>query len=307
MGRGNSGPQLTDFSPPTARRCSQLPRMSEMFPQPLIRPARTVDSQAIATLMREGVSEQVRQVTIMGSPHLAQFIADELAMEGSEDYVVGVMQERVVGMCSWKHNDEVLHLNHIYLAQEIQGRGLGSALMLDGLRRIRRSMEDRLNVDVFFDNPRAQAWYRLLTMRPVKHVRWIRLPLPIVESADWSCCSISGLAEASVKHSRYGFSQFVLSTNTATYQVGRLGSHDFRVGTVSILRDRAALQGLAHLDAKRQLLCVASEEDWTGLSFGPGICVAESERLVSSSVTVMEHLESALSRRGSHQAIPVRL
>ncbi len=278
-----------------------------MLSETLIRLAGQGDSEAIATLMREGVSDHVRRITIMGSPQLGRFIADQLAVPGNEEYVVGTIQERVVGMCSWKHNDEVLHLNHIYLAQEIQGHGLGTAMLLDGLRRIRRATEHTLSVDVFSDNPRAQAWYRSLTMRPVKHVCWIRLPLPTVKPCDWACCSVSGLAEAMVRHFRYGFSQFVLSTSTGTYQVGRLGAHEFRVGTVSILRDCAALQGLAHLDPKRQLLCVASAEDCAGLSHGPSTCVAESEQLVSSSVAVMEHLELSLSRRLIHQAIHVRL
>ena len=282
--------------------------MNAMPMEATIRPARLGDSDAIANLMREGVSEQVRWITILGSPRFAQFIADELVMEGSEEYVVATMQERVVGMCSWKHTDEILHLNHLYLARKIQGYGLGTALMLDGLSRIRRASEYTISVDVFFDNPRAQTWYRSLSMRPETHVRWIRQPLPIATSSDWAGCTISGFTEAWVKHLRYGFSQFALSTSAATYRVGQLGDHAFRVGTVSILQDCAALQGLARLDQKRQLLCIASAGDCAERAPDASACVAQSERLVSSCVAVREHLESSLSRRQSmRQTILIRL
>ena len=282
--------------------------MNAMSAEAIIRPARPGDNDAIATLMREGVSDQVRRITIMGSPHLSRFIADKLTMQGNEEYVVATMEEQVVGICSWKHTDEILHLNHLYLTREIQGYGLGTTLMLDGLSRIRRAPEHTLSVDVFFDNPRAQAWYRALTMWPEKHVRWLRLPLPVVKSDDRSGCTISGLAEATVRHARYGFSQFTLSTRTAQYPVGQLGTHDFRVGTVSILQDHTALQGLAHVDQNRQLLCLASAEDCAELFLSAGASVAESERLISSCATVMERLESSLSRRRHmRQTIPIRL
>ncbi len=271
--------------------------MNAMPVEAIIRPARPGDSEAVAALMREGVSDQVRRITIMGSPRIAQFIADELVRQGNEEYAVTTVCERVVGMCSWKHTDEILHLNHLYLAREFRGYGLGTALMLDGLRRIRRASEHAISVDVFFDNPRAQTWYRSLTMRPEKHVCWIRQPLPIVQSSDGSGCTMSGLPEATVMHLRYGFSQFTVSTRTAIYHVGRLGAYEFRVGTVSILQDCAALQGLAHLDPKRQLLCSASTEDYAKLALDASTCVAKSERLVSSCSAVMEHLESSLSRR----------
>jgi ribosomal protein S18 acetylase RimI-like enzyme len=281
--------------------------MNDIFSEAIIRPARPGDSEAIAILMREGVSDQVRRITIMGSPHLARFIADELAANGSDEYIVGTMQEHVIGMCSWKHTDKTLHLNHLYLAPEVRGQGLGIALMLDGLSRIPRTPEHNLSADVFFDNPRVQAWYRSLNMRPEKHFHWIQLPLPTLKSGGEFRCTISGLAEAAANHFRYGFSQVALSTNSANYQVDRLGSGLFRVGMFSILQDPAALQGLTRFDAERQLLCIGSAEDYADLSPGANTLVAESERLVSSCATVLENLESSLSRRRHiFQAIPVR-
>jgi ribosomal protein S18 acetylase RimI-like enzyme len=290
-----SGHPLADFSPPIAGKRSPLPTMNDMLSEAIIRPARPGDSEAIAALMREGVSDQVRRITILGSPYLARFIADELAGNKNDEYVVSMVRERVVGMCAWKHIDTTLHLNHINVAPDVHGQGLGTAMMLDGLRRIRRTPQRILSTDVFSDTPYAQAWYRFLHLRSEKHVQWIQLPLPSLKPGGNLRCAISGLDEAAADHFRYGFSHVALTTNSASYQVGRLGPDLFRVGTFAILQDPAALQGLAQFDAERQLLCIDSAEDCADLPPGSYTLVAESERLVSSCATVLEHLESSLS------------
>jgi ribosomal protein S18 acetylase RimI-like enzyme len=271
--------------------------MNDILSQTLIRPARVEDSEAIAALMLEDASDQVRRITILGSPYLARFIADELAGNKNDEYVMCTVRERVVGMCAWKHIDTTLHLNYIGVAPDMRGQGLGTALMLDGLRRIRRTPQRILSIDVFSDTPRAEAWYRFLHLRSEKHVQWIQLPLPSSKPGGDFPCAISGLDDAAADHFRYGFSHFVLTTDSAIYQVGRLGSDLFRVGTFAILQDSAALQGLTRFDAERQLLCFGSAEDCADLPPGSHTRVAESERLVSSCSTVLEHLESSLSSR----------
>jgi ribosomal protein S18 acetylase RimI-like enzyme len=286
----------------------QLLPMNNMLSEAIIRPAGSKDSEAIAALMREGVSEQVRRITILGSPYLARFIADELTRNKNDEYVVCTVREQVVGMCAWRHTDTALHLNHLYLAQNVRGQGLGTALLLDELSRIRRASQHKLSTDVFFDTPRAQAWYRSLSMRSEKHAHWIQVSLPRSISNGERRCTISGVEEAAADHLRYGFSHFVLTTDSSSYQVGRLGPDLFRIGTFAILQDPTALQGLARFDAERQLVCSGPAGDCAALSPGTNAVVAESERLVSSCATVMEHLESSLPRRRhSFQSISVRI
>ena len=262
-----------------------------------IRSARVGDSEAIATLMRKGVSDAVRHITIMGSPHLAHYIADEIAAKTGDEYVVGTRQGQVVGMSSWRHTGMILQLNHLYLAPEFRGRGLGTALILDGLQRVRRSEEHKLALDVFYDNPRARAWYRSWGMNCEHQARWIQLPLSAVGSQESLHYTVSGMTESNVRHLRYGFSRFTLSTTSATYHIGRLGQGLFRVSAGSILHDPAALQGLNEIDPERQLLCVGSVDDTAESLLKGARRIAESERLVSSCEAVREHLESSLSRR----------
>jgi ribosomal protein S18 acetylase RimI-like enzyme len=302
------GHPVSDFSLPIAGKLSLLPKVSNILSEAVIRPARPGDSEAIAALMRAGVNGAVRWITVIGSPHLARYIADEVVANREDEYVVGLAQGRVIGMSSWRHTGTTLQLNHLYLASEVRGQGLGTALILDGLRRIRLPQEQQLSVDVFYDNPRARAWYRSWGMSSEHHVRWIQLPLPPFEPQGTLSCTVSGLAESNERYLRYGFSQFTLSTASATYQIGRLGHGLFRTSAGAILHDSAALQGLTQIDPQRQLLCVGSVDDDIRLLPGAARPIAESERLVSSCATVMEHLESLLSRRRPiPQASPVKL
>ena len=282
--------------------------MNDILSQTLIRPARVEDSEAIAVLMREGVSDQVRRITIMGSPYIARFLADEVAANGEDVYVVGTVQGLVVGMCSWRHAGTTLQLNHLYLASDVRGQGLGAALILNGLQRVRRPEEQQLGLDVFYDNPRARAWYRLWGMSPERHVRWIQSPLPLLDHQDALSCDISELPESDERHLRYGFSQFTLSTTVATYRIGRLGHGLFRTGSGAILHDPAALQGLTRIDSQRQLLCAEPVKDDVEPTRRGVTPVAESERLIASCATMLKHLESSLTnRRHILQAAPVRL
>jgi ribosomal protein S18 acetylase RimI-like enzyme len=243
----------------------------------------------------------------MGSPHLARYVADEIMATKGDEYVVGTVGGVVVGMCSWRHVSMTLQLNHVYLASDVRGQGLGTALVLDGLRRIRRPDEQQLSLDVFYDNPRARAWYRSWGMSPEHHVRWIQVPLPSEESQEVLGCTVLGLAESNERYLRYGFSQFTLSTASATYQIGRLGHGLFRANTGSILHNPAALQRLTRIDPRRQLLCVGSVEDTNELPSKAAKRIAESERLVSSCATILEHLlrSSPARRRLIVQSIPV--
>lgn len=282
--------------------------MMNILSEVVIRPARPADSETISVLMRVGVSDAVRGITIMGSSHLSRYVADEIVGNNVDEYMVGMVRGLVVGMSSWRHTGTTLQLNHLYLAPEVRGQSLGTALILDGLEKVRRLEEEQLALDVFYDNPRARAWYRSWGMSPERHVRWIQLPLPPMDSQTALCCATSGLVESHERHLRYGFSQFTLSTNVATYQIGRLGHGLFRTGSSAILHDPAALQGLTRIDSQRQLLCAEPVEDDAEPIRRGATSVAESERLVSSCATVMEHLESSLSRRRHiFEVIPVRI
>lgn len=260
-----------------------------------IRPATADDAAAIAELMRISVSETVRRITILGSPHLTRFVADEIAAGQGDEYRVSVLGRHVVGVCVWRQIPQGVQLNHLYLAPDMRGQGLGPTLILEGLRRHQAKSELRLSVDVFFDNPLARTWYRSWGMRREQHLKWVQIPLPPLQSLENVRCVITGLSEANERHSRYGFSQLSLSTSIARYPIGRLGDGLFRTTSFSILQDPAALQGLARIGSQRHLLCVGSATHAALSRLECATVVAESERLVASSAAAINELESSVS------------
>lgn len=151
-----------------------------------IRPATPDDAGAIAALMRMGVSKTVRLVTILGSPNLTRFVADEIAAGQADEYTVSARGTDVVGVCVWRRIPKGVQLNHLYLAPDMRGQGLGSRLILEGLRRHQATSDLRLSVDVFFDNPQARSWYHSWGMRREQHLKWVQIPLPPLQSLKMS-------------------------------------------------------------------------------------------------------------------------
>lgn len=283
------GPRLVPAFPSNAGKLA-LP--DQMRAEILIRPAVPRDGESIAALMREGVSEAVRRITIMCSPHLGRFVADELAGGTTYEYVVGTLEGQVVGMGCWRHADRVLQLDHLFVAPKARGRGLGTALVLDGLRRIRRAEEQQLRLDVFLDNPRALAWYRVWKMHREEEIAWIEMSLPNLRRQT-TRATIAGWAEAQARQLRYGFSRFTLATGTGTHLIGRLGTRLFRYGSFGILDDHVALSELARLDPERQLLCVSPATEVPSAARRAGVMVAQSERLIVPCDTLIKRLESS--------------
>ncbi len=247
-----------------------------------IRPAVPADSLAIALLMKTGVSERVRSVTVMGSEKLHVFLAQQIETSESDVYVVGTLRERIIAMSAWRHAGERLLLNHLYILPNFRGQGFGTALIVEYLGRCRRPQEHHLALDVFLENERARSWYRSWGMQVESRTSWIRVRMPNLVSSEGRKGCITGLSDADDAQAKFGFSQFRLQTDLRAYTVGRLGDSLFRVDTFSILDDPTALRALSRLDAGRQLLCFGPLNQCTAERFGPELVVAESERLVCS-------------------------
>jgi ribosomal protein S18 acetylase RimI-like enzyme len=246
----------------------------------MIRPASTKDSYNIASIMRSGVSEQIRRITIIGSPVLHHHIEHQIQSDSTDQYLVGTEGGRVIGMASWRHDREVLMLNHLYILPRFRGEGVGTSLMLEGLRRFRRDNERCVALDVFAENVRARSWYRSVGMQSVYERIWVETPLVAVGTRQQHGWTISKLAQANSDHILYGFSKFTIETEKI-YEIGRLGDSLFRCHTFEILEDLCALSALAILDNHRSLLCIGKPEDLLRERVGKVTVVAHTERLIA--------------------------
>lgn len=262
----------------------------------VFRPARLEGANPIARLMREGVSDRVRRITIMESPRLGDFVA-EVVGKGHEDFTVGAIGDRLVGICAWRQEGATLQLNHLYVCQDMRGRGIGTALALDGLRRLGRRGAGALHIDVFTDNPSALRWYRSWGMRQDTQFDWFECPIPSFLAVKAGNCTIDQWCEAEVSQRRHEFSHFTLKTHRGSYRIGRLGARYFRASSIAILNDAIALHHLNRLDSARSLLCIGALRDVPDTFQGAAALVAQSDRLAGSCSRAIRHLTAAMARR----------
>jgi GNAT superfamily N-acetyltransferase len=228
--------------------------------------------------MHAGMSPNVRRLTILGSPLLHHYVARQLESPAGDPYFVATVAHRVAGVASWRRMGPTLVLNHLYVAAESRGLGLGRALLAEGLRCLVADDVETLAVDVFSESQLARAWYAKLGLAPLYRCTWIETPLPPPRSMSDGQCTIEGMEQADREHAEQGFSQFKLHTFTAEYTVGRLGDEVFRIAGWGGFRDRPALAGLAALDARRVLISVGAPEDLPPDALRRSRIVAESER-----------------------------
>lgn len=236
----------------------------------MIRKPTVEDAGQVAALMRAGMSENVRRITILGSPLLDRWVAEQVAGPGGDSFLIATMEDRVSGMASSRVVGDTLVLNHLYTHTDFQRRGIARALLIEALR----SEVPKMAVDVFTESAVARRWYATLGFAPVYRRAWLDVVLP----AEGKKCEVLGLAEADAAHARRGFSHFKLRTERAEYAVGRLAHAVFRSVGFSILEDSEALAALAVLDPSRRLLCIGAPED---VPAGAGRIVEESERLIA--------------------------
>ncbi len=283
----------------TLRLFSGLPRlirplstMDSLSARAIIRPATVDDSHAIASIMQIGASEQIRLITIIGSPRLHRHIRQQIHTADSDEYLVGSLQGHIVGMAAWGHSDGTLMLNHIFLLPGFRGRGIGKSLVLDGLRRFHRNHEHLVGVDVFAENPRARSWYDSMGMQREFEKSWVQIPLDSISSPIPEGWTAINIPQADLDHTLVGFSQFRLRTSVRTYSIGRLGGSLFRCGGFDILNDPSALGALVTLDPSRDLLCIDRSESLTPDIAAKGRIVARSERMVATTDTLLDVLSS---------------
>lgn len=264
--------------------------MSPLREVPSIRFAVIADAPAIASLMKAGTSLAIHRVTVIGSPSLAAHVARQIQASGPDQYLVAILAGEVVGMTAWGHSGDTLMLNHIFLRSDCRGARVGAHLALEGLRRCRKAGEQHVGVDVFAENPRAEAWYRTLGMRQQFEKIWLDLPLCTTASDEFGDWYAEGLSVADHAQEEMGFSRFSLRTPRTTYTIGRLGSEWYRYGGFDILDDPSAVRALQTLDPSRRLLCIGDANlvpaQWTH----DGQVASRSTRLSASVDAVLATL-----------------
>ncbi len=268
-----------------------------MAAPPIIRPALPDDSTAMAAVVRAALSPLMRETTILGGIGLDGFLRDQMTSESANRFLVAEVGGHVVGMSAWRYEGEDLFLNYLFVHPSAQGCRVGTVLWARGMAVMQRPGIHSLSIDVYEDNVRALAWYRSLDLEPI--ATRLLMAVPLIEATDgedeWTS---TYLGEADAVYTRYGFSQFTLTTHRAAYTIGRLGHKYFR-GPAALMEDEAALAALCRLDLHRRVLCIDGLEWWQKASKRGATLLGRTVRLRAPLEQVVARLEGVLSAPGS--------
>ena len=246
-----------------------------------IRPALPTDSPDIASVMRCGSTALMRHFTVIGCTGLEAYIHDQITAGSPTHYLVAVEDDRLIGMSAWRCEGEYLFLKHLFVLPSTQGRGVGTALWSHGISHFQFRQPRYLALDTHDDSPKSRSWYLALGMAVVGHKTLMKVPLFPPKSTTEGNWSSSFLEATDPHYSRYGFSQFTLITEHATYTIGRLGTSLFRASACAILDDDTALNALHSLDKRRALLCIATAQELESAAQHCGVVVGVTESLVT--------------------------
>jgi len=226
----------------------------------IIRPACENDADLIVKLIQQSFDKNMLNSMIYGCHGMGSYVRRCISIpETIADtfYVVAEDAGHIVGCIELRFIGRIVFLNYICTSACIRTKGLGRELLRKSIQMINPSSYDKMNLDVFHDNLVAKSWYEKLGFTCEYSTNWWSIPFIAGERVDAG--KISGLAQAEVCQSEFGFSQFSLNTAMASYVVGRLGRDWFRICQESLLTDEQALATLGLLDPDRKILGLFNE------------------------------------------------
>lgn len=100
-------------------------------------------------------------------PWSAQIFASELALKDQRSYQLARVGRRVAGYFGLMFVDDDAHVTTVAVAPELQGRGFGTALMLQIVRTALEHDSRNLSLEVATGNTRAQSLYRSFGLGPI--------------------------------------------------------------------------------------------------------------------------------------------
>ena len=243
-----------------------------------IRRAIPGDAAQVVALVRGSFRPQDLGLTIYGCSGVASYLDAEFATPrevARGSHLVSVAEGRIVGYIEMRRSQGELWLNYIATDPGWRRRGIGGALIRDGLAACGEAPGTKWVLDVFDHNAQARRWYEAMGFRTVMRLGFWRIenratPFPGVSAV------IVGLPQADAAHERFGFSRFTVAGRERSFKVGRLGERWLRISDPEILRAPGALSALRRVEPSRELLLCCPESCFEP-GAGPGC-----ERLLTS-------------------------
>lgn len=257
-----------------------------------VRPAVKSDAQEITQLVAQVYPPQVLDVIIYGYDGIVRYLEEQISvapdLADTRYLLTELADNRVAGVIELQYSGQGFFLNQICVAQAFRRTGLGSAMLHGALEMVCPDRQRAIFLDVFDDNIVARDWYRKIGFRCITRSAWWRIPLKVASVAYGR---VSGYAQAIACHAAYGFSSFTLSTDSATYTVGRIGRRWFRITNPAFLNDEQAPACLARLDPGRELLGIFPAD-----AEFPRFVEAERLHMAERMTMVVDHLLQRLDK-----------
>ncbi|OQY60333.1 MAG: hypothetical protein B6245_01980 [Desulfobacteraceae bacterium 4572_88] len=254
--------------------------------------AKPGDAEAIAELTRkEFLPEQLR-LFWYGCSGSSQYIEDMIALQtlgGESVFLVVRSDTGLLGFIEARRFFDSICLNNTVISKSVAGLGIYRKLFTEFILFGQKEGYVKTFHDVFHGNIISE-FHKQVGYRITESFKWVTATIPSGEISDIT--TISGIPQADTVHAKYGFSQFLLTTQMRSYQVGRLGSEWFRTTDSEILSDKDALFALNCLDEKRSILCICSEDKMLPDDLLGTVQVLGSDRLEGHIPTILSALAS---------------
>lgn len=132
-----------------------------------IRPARADDVRQIAGI---GYDAWCKGIGDLVPPQARHRISPEtfaaLARDARAEILVAEVDGSVVGFSATEHGDN--HITDLWVSPDVEGQGIGTALIVATEERIGLRGYDTVEIDVMTENRRALGLYEYLGYRPIR-------------------------------------------------------------------------------------------------------------------------------------------
>lgn len=220
-----------------------------------VRRASAQDTIHVVELIRGSFSAWVNERTIYGSPKVDRYVkaAIESVDFAAPQYFVAGKGQRILAVAQVTPVYRKTMLSYICTREDSRSLGLGRALLME-VARLGSKEGGTVTLDVFKTNTRAIQWYRSLGFSEESRIAWWELNKSDQEDICKNTVVAIGLPQADVIHTHFGFSEFNLEVDSASYRIGRLGSRWFRLNDIAAALDRDVVSSLTAMDPNRNVL-----------------------------------------------------
>lgn len=229
-----------------------------------VRRAASTDAVHVVAIIQEGFDAWVNERTIYGSSGINRYVEDAIgAVHFSvPQFLAAGIDTQVLAVAQASVRQRDVMLSYICTREGSRSMGLGRELMKE-VAQLGSEMGGSVILDVFRANIRAIEWYQSFNFVETSKFGWWE---PIGErrsSGPGGPVVVSGLPQADLCQTQFGFSEFTLEVDSGSYQVGRLGSKWFRLTDVAAACDPDLVAALNKFEPSRSVLVQCLIDDRT--------------------------------------------